>query len=61
MRQVWDDHSSGKRKEDPVSKCPLRSKTGKHVYKYEGDQYKCGCGRTVKYDIVARDFVAEDK
>jgi len=44
-----------------VSKCPLRSKTGKHVYKYEGDQYKCGCGRVVKYDIVARDFVAVDR
>lgn len=44
-----------------MSKCPLRSQTGKHVYKYEGDQYRCACGRVVKYDIVARDFVAVDK
>ncbi len=43
-----------------MSKCPLRSKTGAHVYKYMGDKYQCGCGRIVKYDIVARDFVTED-
>lgn len=43
------------------SKCPLRIKTGAHVYAYRGDKYECACGRTVKYDIATRDFVAEDK
>ena len=43
-----------------MSKCPLRVKTGSHVYKYSGGDYKCGCGRVVKYDIVARDFIGVD-
>lgn len=50
MRQVRNEGGTS------VSKCPLREKTGKHVYKYKGDKYECDCGRTVEYDIVARDF-----
>lgn len=53
MRQVRNEGGS-------TVSCPLRPKTGKHVYAHKGDEYKCGCGRTVKYDIVARDFVAVD-
>ena len=41
-----------------MSKCPNRL-DGQHVYKYDGD-FKCRCGRMIKYDIVARDFVAVD-
>lgn len=43
-----------------VSKCPLRPKTGHHVYMYTGDKHVCECGRYVEYDVIERDFKMVD-
>lgn len=38
-----------------MSDCPKRM-DGQHVYKYDGNNYTCRCGKVVEYDIVRRDF-----
>lgn len=43
-----------------MSKCTIRL-DGTHVYKYDGNNFVCRCGKVVEYDILKRDFEGTKK